>query len=512
MSEGTQGLPGGQSAGKGQAGVNIPQGYKHKGPLQHPRMRQCQVGVLVPFLVEQQQVKINNPRAKAGSQILWIKIAPTPHFVFHPKKHIQKNRRCHVRCTEDSQNLVGKPRLIPSVLRFGQIDGRGGIHPHAGQCGNPSPCLGKIPLRIAQIGPHAHIRPMFHLHERLLRDSRPFRFAVRGPLLYACIMRTHSMPAPAETDPAALSHRKETELFPSSLAWRWLDTLIAERGLSRNTVAAYGQDLDALRDFLEETDTPLEHFDNELALLFVAWLRSRGDVSRTLARRLSSLRNFFDWCLETGNLSTNPVALIENPKLPSLLPDVLSREEMFTLLATPDAFSALGRRDRAMLELLYAAGMRVSELVGLQPLDLDLQRGVVRVFGKGSKERYIPLHDAAVGIMTVYLRDVRPLFHPVDNRVFLNRSGKGLTRQGVWKLVKRYALLAGIRKSISPHTFRHSFATHLLEGGADLRSVQLLLGHADMSATELYTHLQTGRLMQIHKAFHPRSRASGDPS
>ena len=159
-----------------------------------------------------------------------------------------------------------------------------------------------------------------------------------------------------------------------------------------------------------------------------------------------------------------------------------------------------------MLELLYAAGMRVSELIELQPIDLDLQRGVVRIFGKGSKERLVPLHDAAVIRMAEYLKIVRPLFTPVEDRVLLNRSGNGLSRQGVWKLVKRYALEAGIRKPISPHTFRHSFATHLLEGGADLRSVQILLGHADMSATELYTHVQSERLLQIHRKYHPRSQ------
>ncbi|MEG2140005.1 MAG: site-specific tyrosine recombinase XerD [Bilophila sp.] len=291
------------------------------------------------------------------------------------------------------------------------------------------------------------------------------------------------------------------------MAWTWLDGLIAERGLSRNTVAAYGQDLDALRDFLEELHTPLDRLDDETIMLFIAWLRQRGDVNRTLARRLSSLRNFLAWCVEQGELTNNPAALVDSPKLPSLLPDVLSQQEMFTLLDTPDATTLLGQRDRTMLELLYAAGMRVSELIGLQPLDLDLQRGVVRVFGKGSKERYVPLHNAAIARLTAYLRDTRPAFHPVGKQVFLNRSGKGLTRQGVWKLVKRYALMAGIRKPISPHTFRHSFATHLLEGGADLRSVQLLLGHADMSATEWYTHVQSGRLHQIHHAFHPRSQS-----
>ena len=190
---------------------------------------------------------------------------------------------------------------------------------------------------------------------------------------------------------------------------------------------------------------------------------------------------------------------------------MLTQDEILRLLNAPDPTGKLGLRDRAMLELLYAAGMRVSELIELQPLDLDLQRGVVKIFGKGSKERLVPLHDAAVMRMADYLRDVRPLFTPVEDKVFLNRSGTGLSRQGVWKLVKRYALEAGIRKAISPHTFRHSFATHLLEGGADLRSVQILLGHADMNATELYTHVQSERLLQIHRKYHPRSQRPDAP-
>lgn len=295
-------------------------------------------------------------------------------------------------------------------------------------------------------------------------------------------------------------------LFPAKLASRWLDGLIAERGLSRNTVAAYRQDIDALRDFLEELETPLSRLRDEDVALFVAWLRQRGDATRTLARRLSSLRNFLAWCVDRGDLPSNPAALVDTPKLPALLPEVLTQDEIIRLLNAPDPTGKLGLRDRAMLELLYAAGMRVSELIELQPLDLDLQRGVVKIFGKGSKERLVPLHDAAVMRMADYLRDVRPLFTPVEDRVFLNRSGTGLSRQGVWKLVKRYALEAGIRKAISPHTFRHSFATHLLEGGADLRSVQILLGHADMNATELYTHVQSERLLQIHRKYHPRSQ------
>ena len=230
-------------------------------------------------------------------------------------------------------------------------------------------------------------------------------------------------------------------------------------------MAAYRQDLDALRDFLEELETPLSRLRDEDVALFVAWLRQRGDATRTLARRISSLRNFLAWCVDRGDLPANPAELVDTPKLPALLPEVLTQDEILRLLNAPDPTGKLGLRDRAMLELLYAAGMRVSELIELQPLDLDLQRGVVKIFGKGSKERLVPLHDAAVMRMADYLRDVRPLFTPVEDKVFLNRSGTGLSRQGVWKLVKRYALEAGIRKAISPHTFRHSFATHLLEGG-----------------------------------------------
>lgn len=309
----------------------------------------------------------------------------------------------------------------------------------------------------------------------------------------------------------AAERRSPSVLFPAKLASRWLDGLIAERGLSRNTVAAYRQDLDALRDFLEELETPLSRLRDEDVALFVAWLRQRGDATRTLARRISSLRNFLAWCVDRGDLPANPAELVDTPKLPALLPEVLTQDEILRLLNAPDPTGKLGLRDRAMLELLYAAGMRVSELIELQPLDLDLQRGVVKIFGKGSKERLVPLHDAAVMRMADYLRDVRPLFTPVEDKVFLNRSGTGLSRQGVWKLVKRYALEAGIRKAISPHTFRHSFATHLLEGGADLRSVQILLGHADMNATELYTHVQSERLLQIHRKYHPRSQRPDDP-
>lgn len=314
----------------------------------------------------------------------------------------------------------------------------------------------------------------------------------------------------------------------------WLDALLAERGLSVHTVAAYRQDLDALGAFLDEwspspagdkAGSPLAGLDDEALLLFVVWLRRRGDGRRTLARRLSCLRGFFAWAAERGLVDGNPAALLDGPKLPSLLPDVLTRDEAAALLDAPDPGDKLGRRDRALLELLYAAGLRVSELVHLCPLDLDLQRGVARVFGKGRKERLVPLHNRAVAVLDAYLTECRPLFDPVPGpegeALFLNRSGRGLTRQAVWKLIKRYALKIGLKaggsRRLSPHTLRHSFATHLLEGGADLRTVQLLLGHSDLAATELYTHVRSDRLADVHARFHPRNRsarrvAEGTPS
>lgn len=306
----------------------------------------------------------------------------------------------------------------------------------------------------------------------------------------------------------------------------WLDTLLAERGLSVHTVEAYRQDLEALGAFLDEWTppqteippaSPLAVLDDEALLLFVVWLRRRGDGRRTLARRLSCLRGFFAWAAEQNLISTNPAALLDGPKLPSLLPDVLTREEAAALLDAPDSGDKLGCRDRAMLELLYAAGLRVSEVIRVKPLDLDLQRGVVKVFGKGRKERLVPLHSRAVAVLDAYLTQCRPLFNPAPglqgDMLFLNRSGRGLTRQGVWKLIKRYARQIGLKtggsRRLSPHTLRHSFATHLLEGGADLRTVQILLGHSDLATTELYTHVRSDRLADIHARFHPRNRAAG---
>jgi len=297
-----------------------------------------------------------------------------------------------------------------------------------------------------------------------------------------------------------------------SLVAAWLDHLLAERGLSMNTVAAYSQDMRDFHTFLEEIyDAPpeltvLNKLDEYTLFLYLPWLRKRGHSGRSLARHLSSLRGFFAYALEERAVRNNPTLFLESPKLPNLLPEVLNEKEMDAILALPDMRGKLGVRDRCMLEVLYGAGLRVSELCNLQVLDLDIQRGVLRVCGKGAKERLVPWHGMAVSLLCDYIRDWRPAFSPREDALFLNRSGKGLSRVALWKIVRKYALRTGIRRTISPHTFRHSFATHLLEGGADLRSVQLLLGHADISATEIYTHVQSGRLRRIHNAYHPRCR------
>lgn len=293
----------------------------------------------------------------------------------------------------------------------------------------------------------------------------------------------------------------------------WLDLFLEHslvvKGLSENTLEAYASDLAAFLDFLAERGAGPGDADQDALFLYLMHERRRGLTSRSMARRLSALRGFFSFLHEERLVSASPAQYLENPKLPRRLPEVLSLDEVGKLLAQPDTTDKLGARDRAMLELLYAAGLRVSELVNLRPLDYDPQTGLLRIFGKGAKERLAPIHFAAQECLESYLRDWRPAFSPREDKVFLNRSGKGLSRVAVWKNIRRYALAAGIRRPISPHTFRHSFATHLLEGGADLRTVQILLGHADISATEIYTHVQAGRLARAHREFHPRSRLPG---
>ncbi len=292
----------------------------------------------------------------------------------------------------------------------------------------------------------------------------------------------------------------------------WLDGLLAQRGLSALTIDAYRQDVKNFFLFADAAGCPFPGCEGrdpsaarEHVFLYLAWLRSRGNNNATMSRRLSALRSFFSFAAAEGILQANPADLMENPKQPLRLPDVLSSREITAILSSPNVTGKCGARDSCILELLYASGLRVSELCGLALIDLDFQTGLARIFGKGSKERLVPMHATAQAKLQKYIDYWRPMFSPACDLLFVNRSGRGLSRQYVWKMIKKYTLQAGIDKHVSPHTFRHSFATHLLEGGADLRSVQLLLGHADIAATEIYTHVQASRLKELHRKFHPRN-------
>ncbi len=304
-----------------------------------------------------------------------------------------------------------------------------------------------------------------------------------------------------------LQEQVETNRSSETHPWieDYLEHLVSVRGLSENSVAAYTADLYEFLQFLREASGRLSQVDADLVLYYLVLLQRKGKASRSIARRLSSLRSFLDFLSEEGRLRSNPARLMEGPRLNRLLPEVLTRQEVERLLDQPEAGSKLGIRDRAILELMYATGLRVSETCSLTPLDLDQQAGIIKIRGKGDKERIVPVHREALNKVSRYIQNTRPLFRPKSDALFLNRSGQPLSRQGLWKMVKRYSQIAGIRRNISPHALRHSFATHLLEGGADLRSVQLFLGHADISATEIYTHVQQERLQEVHRTCHPRS-------
>jgi integrase/recombinase XerD len=282
--------------------------------------------------------------------------------------------------------------------------------------------------------------------------------------------------------------------------------LAAERGLAPLTLESYAHDLQDFREFLYTLPrTAWEEVSLEDLQNYLAALEARGLSARSRARRLSALRQFFRFLLREEKLSANPVELLDSPRLPMKLPKVLGEQEVARLLSATDPATPLGQRDGALLEVLYATGLRVSELVGLTLKQVDLRRGVVRVRGKGNKERVVPMVDQAVEKIKLYLSQGRPrlLQSRESPFLFLNRRGGPLSRQGFWKILKRYALEAGVR-DLSPHTLRHSFATHLLSRGANLRVLQLLLGHADLATTQIYTHLDAARLREVHKKAHPR--------
>ena len=316
--------------------------------------------------------------------------------------------------------------------------------------------------------------------------------------------------APPDSLPSRPLQPSQPPHPPHPMVDSYLEHLLIHKGLSENTLKAYATDLLGFTAFLaegrEHSGDILAQVSEQILFLYIVAVRKRGLSGRSLARHLSALRGFFAFARDEGALHEDPARFLENPKVARGLPEVLSREEMEAMLAAPDCSTKLGFRDRTMLELLYASGLRVSELCGLRALDFDPQSNLLRVFGKGAKERVAPVHSQAAAFLQDYISHWRPLFNPKAPELFLNRSGTGLSRVAVWKLVQRYALKAGIHVAISPHTFRHSFATHLLEGGADLRSVQMLLGHADITATEIYTHVRQDRISAVHKAYHPRSR------
>lgn len=289
---------------------------------------------------------------------------------------------------------------------------------------------------------------------------------------------------------------------------RFLDQIWAERGLSRATLAGYGADLRGLAGWLQtsEIERPLAQATQADLLGYLGHRLSRGGKPRSAARLVSTLRQFYGWLAREQPGRTDPAADLSPPKLPRSLPKALSEAEVETLLRAPDQDSALGLRDKAMLELLYASGLRVSELVGLPTAALSLAQGVVRIFGKGRKERLVPLGDEAQHWIERYLAQARPelLGGRQSSALFVTRRGKEMTRQAFWNLIKRYALAAGVRATLSPHSLRHSFATHLLNHGADLRVVQLLLGHSDLSTTQIYTLVAREGLKRLHAQHHPR--------
>ncbi len=289
---------------------------------------------------------------------------------------------------------------------------------------------------------------------------------------------------------------------------QFLTHVKVEKGLSANTVSAYQRDLVKFNAFAQKRKLALEAVTRDDLVDFLAGLYRGKLESRTVARNLVTLRNFFRFAQIQELITVDPSLNLESPKIRRTLPGYLRLEEVERLLQQPDANTPLGLRDRAMLEVLYSTGLRVSELIGLRVTDVDAKVGCIRCIGKGDKERIVPAGRKALGMVEKYLRDTRPKLLPKgvsSAALFVNRRGVALSRVGVWKILSAYGRQAGLRVALTPHMLRHSFATHLLERGADLRSVQLMLGHADISTTQIYTHVVEERLKQIYKAHHPRA-------
>ncbi len=285
----------------------------------------------------------------------------------------------------------------------------------------------------------------------------------------------------------------------------FIDHLTVERRLSTNTVEGYKRDIRKLVSFL--CSLSLKEVQTSDIRHFLLSLQRQNLSTRTIARCLSSIKAFFKFLLIEGKIEENPAEILESPKLWRKLPKVLSINEVSELLKSPDFSTLMGNRDKAMLEVLYATGLRVSELISIQVGDLNMDFGFCRSMGKGQKERLIPLGSVAKRWVETYLNDARPSLLKGKNHpyLFVSQRGTKMTRQGFWKIIKRYARKAQIKGVLSPHTLRHAFATHLLEGGADLRSVQQMLGHADISTTQIYTHILEKRMREVFDQFHPRA-------
>ncbi len=287
----------------------------------------------------------------------------------------------------------------------------------------------------------------------------------------------------------------------------YLDHLRVERGLAENSLLAYSRDLAVLQERARQLGRPVLALKQVDLTGFVAWLRDRGLSPRSVARAVHALRGFYRYAVREGLIQDDPMQNLKAPRAFKALPHFLTPAQVEALLQAPDLKAPLGVRDRALLEVLYATGMRVSELIGLRPGDLDMQVGLVTCFGKGRKERLVPLGRQARDWVVRYLKQARPrlLRRREATQLFLSQRGGPLTRHGLWGIVRRHAVAAGVERILTPHVLRHSFATHLLEHGADLRALQAMLGHADISTTQIYTHVSRERLRQVYDRFHPRA-------
>jgi len=301
-----------------------------------------------------------------------------------------------------------------------------------------------------------------------------------------------------KTEPLSAAELREIEQFTDAL---WM-----EHGLSKNTLTAYRNDLAGLAVWLAQQGRLLRTARRHDLLAYLSERVADGARPRTTARLVSSMRRFYRYLIREGHLQEDPSVRIDTPRIGRPLPDTLSEVEVETLLDAPDEQDVLGLRDRAMLELLYACGLRVSELVSVTADQVNLMQGVVRLVGKGNKERLVPLGEEAVDWLQRYIDVSRPELagRRTARQLFITRRGGGMTRQAFWYRIRHYAVKSGINKPLSPHTLRHAFATHLLNHGADLRVVQMLLGHSDLSTTQIYTHVARERLKELHAQHHPR--------